>query len=112
MNFNDLTDFEINKAVAEKYYKDLPGLVVTRDVETRDRVVVFKDIEGEVVSVDCVDYTNLWADAGPIISKNRISLEAVICLDDSLAWLAKAKGVPSCGDENPRRAAMIVYLKM
>lgn len=118
-DYSKMSDFELNKAVAEVTYKDLPGLVVVRDVETRDRVTVFKDLGEETVSVCCVDYCNSWTDAGPIILKNRIS----VIFDESDTETPGEKfewcgAISDCHKHqvpylsNPLRAAMIVFLMM
>lgn len=118
MNFNNLTDFELNKAVAEKVFKDLPSLFVARDVETRDRVTVFMEIEGELVSTDCVDYVNSWSDAGQLIEQCGITVIQLMCGK----WAAISRfeldkdnnPLPrfSATDASVLRAAMIVYLQI
>lgn len=115
MNYAEMSDFEINKAVAEKLFKDVVGLIVTRDVPTRDRVIGFKDLDGEIVSFICADYCNSWADAGPIIVNNFISLQFF-----QGNWMASVNPSQETGfraacfieRDNPLRAAMITYLMM
>lgn len=104
-NYEDMSDFEINKAVA---------LIVG---------VTFNDDGAPVRFVECDtgsygDFNEIEfdpcanpADAWPIIEKYRIS---IINLDED-EW--GARGVAYCKSkraihENPLRAAMIVFLKM
>ena len=112
MNYEDMTDYEINKAVATSWLEC--------DYDFDD--------EGEVV--DLIGYqTYLGAhgvpderlekygefnplknvsDAWPIIIKNSIVIE----LRENKSSLAYLKGDAPCEDKNPLRAAMIVYLMM
>lgn len=117
MNYSEMTDFEINKAVAiaeghSCYYGDgsftngLMGRKVT--------------VKGNGV-VGCMDFCNSWADAGPIILSNKISLHAPSLLE---SWSAEFVGSDEDvndgyevdyfhhRDKNPLRAAMIVFLMM
>ncbi|UBB12373.1 phage protein NinX family protein [Pantoea eucrina] len=115
MNYSEMTDFEINKAVAiaeghSCYYGDgsftngLMGRKVT--------------VKGNGV-IGCMDFCNSWADAGPIIEANKI---AMIPESDG-TWFALGNPqiksnwrVQSTGafhnDTTPLRAAMIVFLMM
>ena len=53
------------------------------------------------------DYCNDWADAGPIIADNKISIEPHLFSD---LWLSTSRGVEHASQhENPLRAAMIVF---
>lgn len=116
-DYSKMSDFEINKAVAEHLYKDSPSLIVKRDVPSRPAVTVFCDIGNEeIVSIACADYCNNPADAWPIIVANRIG---VIPAPSDGLWRAAhrdvgADGTPhyfnQCG--NPLRAAMVVFLMM
>lgn len=102
MNYSEMSDFEINKAVAiaeghSCYYGDgsftngLMGRKVT--------------VKGNGV-VGCMDFCNSWADAGPIIEKYGICLIPL-----KKGWLTGINGVDVKND-NPLRAAMIVFLMM
>ena len=107
MNFSELSDFEINKLVAEAL---------------GDYTPVPEGCESEVLgSVECYygktigifqchnDYCNNPNDAWPIILDNRIDLTALKC--EPKTWLA-SNGDFYFRDENPLRAAMIVYLQL
>ncbi len=94
MNYSEMTDFEINKAVASaclnEWYDN--GFCVVRC-----------DDGGRNIFNPC----NSWADAGPIIEQKRISLEFVGM------WRARTyEGIEREANENPLRAAMIVFLMM
>jgi len=99
MNYEQLSDFEINKTVAEAlgiYYADgEDGLSVVVEPEWNSR-----------------DYCNNPSDAWPIIVENRMDI-IPFGFDE---WIS-TKSYPNrpyskAIDENPLRAAMIVFLKM
>lgn len=114
MNYSELSDFEINMAVAH---------LLGATVETSSNLTAcFKpDFEVSVLSpggpVSKFDPCNSWSDAGPIIQKNNIS----ILIDDTTKkWSSasvqdftnvSAYKFGNC-HENPLRAAMIVFLMM
>ncbi|WP_267369227.1 MULTISPECIES: phage protein NinX family protein [unclassified Pantoea] len=100
MNYNEMTDFEINKAVAAaclgEWY-DNGTCVIKCDDDDRS---IFQP-------------SNSWADAGPIIEKNRISIE--FDGDDAAQWCHTISCEGLYGIEyqsNPLRAAMITFLLM
>lgn len=70
MNYEDMSDHEINKRVAEKL-----GLRVSSEsegflfVDTAHRVVNIKPISANV------DYCNNWSDMGPVIQDSGIDIE-------------------------------------
>ncbi|MEU8571718.1 phage protein NinX family protein, partial [Streptomyces pathocidini] len=97
-DYSKMSDFEINKAVAEQLYKDKPSLIVQRDVPSRPAVTVFCDIgDGEIVSILCADYCNNPADAWPIITENNISL----IFDNPSSVMATSNCVGWHSDEEP-----------
>lgn len=118
-DYSNMSDFEINKAVAEELFKERLSLIVKRDVPSRPAVTVFADIgNGEIVSITCADYCNNPANAWTIIVKHGISLthdygewESEACLDLPIGAhgtdeLCSVGGI----DKNPLRAAMIAFL--
>lgn len=103
------SDHELNILVAEK-----EGLSV-------DYGYGFVDSEGKTVCFDLhnskevrINYCNSWADMGPIISANKISIAYRARGDRDLPPQAKRFGVDdhSVVDSNELRAAAIVYLMM
>lgn len=71
--YADLSDFEINKMVAER--RD--GVTVAKNQhldygDRDDRVVIVN--ENKHGNGTCVDYCNSWEDAGPLMVENGISL--------------------------------------
>lgn len=68
--------------------------------------------------VDCAqskDYCNSWADAGPIIQENYLSVECDDMFDapmPSSYWKAHNPKGNHYTDKDPLRAAMIVFLMM
>ncbi|MER7437302.1 phage protein NinX family protein [Pseudonocardia alni] len=117
-DYSKMSDFEINKAVAEQLYKDKPSLIVQRDVPSRPAVTVFCDIgDGEIVSILCADYCNNPADAWPIITENNISLifdnpSSVMATSNCVGWHSDEEPPIHSSSNNPLRAAMIVFLMM
>lgn len=96
MNYSEMTDFEINKAVAgrllaEWYHNSI--------------CLVRCDDDNRSIFNPC----NSWADAGPIIQEESISLIKY----DTNQWRARSrKCLAGFIDINPLRAAMIVLLMM
>ena len=92
MNYEDMSDDQIDLAVDERLGREL-GIGLIRFRYCRD-----------------------WADAGPIIFDNRISTEWASGDDWRATVTTQGQAGPylvfTAMDENPRRAAMIVYLKM
>lgn len=98
-DYSKMSDFDINKAVAELHGYDtkpiqffaLQGLSKVRTTER------------------FFDYCKSWADAGPIIEKEKISL-----IFGFSHWDAMSEAGESLQAEevNPLRAAMIVFLMM
>tara|TARA_R110002096_G_scaffold315227_6_gene509476 strand:- start:1458 stop:1808 length:351 start_codon:yes stop_codon:yes gene_type:complete len=111
IDYDAMTDPQINKAVAiycgfELHSEDEISCWVTKFISAGygPRHVV------SLVS----DYCNNWADAGPIIVENRITIEAET---KGGLWNAyhedfPANFVESGLDDDPLHAAMIVFLKM
>lgn len=112
MNYNEMTDFEINKAVAvvlgypeencEYGWFGKPDVGVEWDERTGYPTKSF-------------DFCNSWADAGRIIEENKITLAF-----DGGEWWADSAAYWVDGNEwqitgeshhNPLRAAMQAFLK-
>lgn len=95
MNYTEMTDFEINKAVAEVHLNEWfeNGICVAR-------------IEGSSRSI--FNPCNSWADAGPIIERERITITSALRRDwwDAIDISADIE----VRHVNPLRAAMIVFL--
>lgn len=108
MNYEDMSDPEINKAVA-----DALGLKTTSQYD--DFIAVRKKGFGQWVEVD---YCNNPSDAWPIIFHSQISLTSPNSFGTEEIWdaeyfIPKNTGeVISENNKNPLRAAMIVFLKM
>lgn len=106
MNYSEMSDFEINGMIADSTQKF--------GDYTQARGLTFIHEYGEPVGefgALCLgwkefDPCNSWADAGPIIQKYRITLDA-----DLDIWFARDENNVHT-DENPLRAAMIVFLMM
>jgi len=110
MNYEDMSDFEINKAVAEAIGHQV---CVSHHPGSENAIII---VNG---SARAVDYCNNWSDGGPIIVENGIGLAfKPHCECDG--WVAarhiygalESNREPFTYHENPLRAAMIVFLKM
>lgn len=113
MNYEEMSDFEINSLVAKKYL----GLFVdvSKSKGKLDSDAWLIDSEGLLRWTNynpCQDPKHAW----PIIAKNYISIELD---EDCLAEAYVLKSYASdemdrifCLNENPLRAAMICFLKM
>ena len=117
MKYEEMSDQQINHAV---------GMIVSRDnisaISATGEVCVHDfNASGVCISWKVFDPCNSWADAGPIIQENKISLHALMFGD---GWMAEYTGheydVNDCfevdhheaHDRNPRRAGLIVFLMM
>lgn len=110
MNYSEMSDFEINREVAEKV-----GGFLAKDIFEEEQTV-FKWHPGNKYSK--FDPCNSWADAGPIIQGNKIT----ILHDEQLGWCAGVAcwvdgyefGFSKCeyAHPNPLRAVMCVFLMM
>ena len=119
MNYEDMTDFEINKAVASEigiYWHSSPSNNNSKSWFYSDNYNECNTSKGEV-AIELPDYCNSPADAWPIILENKISIvfdehetyvnQGVI---ESYPWVKHERKVKD--GESPLRAAMIVYLMM
>ncbi|QGX91681.1 DUF2591 domain-containing protein [Tatumella sp. TA1] len=113
MNYQEMTDFEINKAVAialgHKCYYENGSF-------TNGRMGSSVVVKGNGI-VGSVNFCKSWADAGQIAQENKISVlfdeqgmchaahEA--CWVDGVEWQ-----IDGIVDENPCRAICIVFLMM
>ncbi|MGA6732359.1 phage protein NinX family protein [Escherichia coli] len=120
MDYSQLSDFEINVAVFEAIHNGSPDYK-----EGENGAMVFISFEGDIVNGDAVEVEvergsfNPCAnpsDAEPIIVENRIG---IIPAPENGLWKAAHRKVGSDStpyhmtqDENPLRAAMIVFLMM
>jgi hypothetical protein len=122
-DYSKMSDFEINKAVAEELFKERLSLIVKRDVPSRPAVTVFADIgNGEIVSITCADYCNNPADAWPIITDMRPNIIPV--RSKSAKWSIAVNTGQTLNemdmdenkffytDSNLLRGCMIVFLMM
>ena len=126
MNYNEMTDFEINKLVAEKLDEAflLPYIVTFND---SNEVVYLCEKDGisSIYPIAHFDPCNNPSDAWPIILENNIKLYIDDEYDD-VGNLVKScnaytgtqassnteYGKFNVDHKNPLRAAMIVYLMM
>lgn len=111
-NYSAMSDFEINKSVA--LLCCIEGVCINDDGFPVKNII--DDSPGSYSGGDYIEYDfdpcNSWADAGPIIQENKISL--TFSKSDCVATKIINDGAryrESYG-ENPLRAAMIVFLMM
>lgn len=124
MDYSKMSDFEINKAVAESVFIDREGLEVVRSMPARNEITVFADKKGELVCIAAADYCNNAADAWPIIAENGISLikctvgsgywsaEIITDIDEVTDKIFQCQSSFDYQDAKSLRAAMIVYLQL
>lgn len=106
MNYNEMSDFEINKLVSYHYGYDF---------SLGSKVFVF-DAEESTSSSGMprlVDYCNSWNDMGPVIEEYGIQLN----YNEHDKWFASSYfnqwlNEPVTLNANPLRAAAICYLMM
>lgn len=115
MNYSEMSDFEINRLVAMK----IEGVESNDDGTPNFAVDCFLKGEGNSAYVlwcgddefSTFDPCNSWADAGPIVEKSGIGIMPML-----MGWRAATergcRDYTSIANENPLRAAMIVFLMM
>lgn len=109
MNYSNMSGYEINNRVHNilvcdaKYDLMVEGYRVTwKNRETgEETVTVRKEYDKQFKN-----YIRSWSDAGPIIERERITLDS-----DIDVWFARDDNCCHT-HENPLRAAMIVFLMM
>ena len=126
MDYDQLSDFEINTAVFETLYGGTPDYK-----EGDNGAMILISYEGDIVGGDAVEVEvergmfnpcNNPTDAWSIIHKEGISIAFDSWEDEWLAWgefnfdplgwnMRKTPEIAR-GDKNPLRAAMIVFLMM
>lgn len=109
MNYQEMSDFEINCRVHFRNYDKLrfeKGKFYYSNRSGREMV-----IGKYLYKFDRPDYCNSWADAGPIAEENEIGVVKVLN-----GWCATNDYATHEGvffvDRNPRRAICIVFLMM
>ncbi len=108
-NYSEMSDSEINKAVAFA----LGSRIVKSGFNTDYYWYEYGFIHlAPMGPVENFDPCKSWADAGPIIEANEISLNSVY--EGGPCWLSFAgdDGETVHTDTSPLRAAMIVFLMM
>lgn len=105
MNYSEMSDSQINDAVA----------IARGKLIRKGKALSLYQVDGEDL---CTDFCNSWADAGPIIQQNNISLLKCEQMESWMAgnsyWVDGAEWSVNwlSGDKKPLRAAMIAYLMM
>lgn len=113
MNYAEMTDFEINKAVAVALggvaTTDYKGLAIY-DMGESQPLVVSQCMHSKGDFLPC----SSWADAGPVIQANSIGLIAPFAGEEPGGWTAyDPLSKDTCAShDSPLRAAMIVFLMM
>lgn len=114
MNYAEMTDFEINKAVAiaRGYAEENCDFGWTGKPDVG---VEWNEQTG--YPTKSFNYCNSWADAGPIIESKGISIVKF----EGDHWIADGKAywvdgvewnIGGVGNKKPLRAAMIIFLMM
>jgi len=108
MNYEEMSDFEINKSVAKIEFKEFPEYVYDDSgLLKNDSVSIFREY-GRYIGIR--DYCNNPSDAWPIITENKIDFEWLSVFVEA----SDITGKHSYEDfnNNALRACMIVFLKM
>lgn len=100
MNYKGMNDFEINLLVAK--------LTLEFEDITTVPMMGMSVRWSDGANWHHFNPCNSWADAGPIIKNNRIPIHPVASYWQAGFGMDK----PLVADENPLRAAMIVFLMM
>lgn len=118
MDYSQLSDFEINKRIAETVYSIE---VVADDFYAKDVPFAYHRDEQVFIFID-EPLSGAWrsynpchnpADAWPIIAVNKINIEWHEWKSAEFKPYALNNAtMKSCYDDNPLRAAMIVFLMM
>lgn len=112
MNYEDMSDFQINSAVAENVLWNIRDC---EEIYCNDKTGTCSWADG--ANWHKFDPCNNPSDAWPVILANRIMLNPY-CADD--LWKAEVpcgfdgffKTYATCYHHNPLRAAMVVFLMM
>ena len=103
MDYESMSDFEINKAVAElQPFTNVVGDGAYPSISESAVHVEQRTFKYGNINELGVDYCNNPSDAWPIIVENRIVVDP-----SGHAWSSEFS---ICSDKNPLRAACIVYL--
>lgn len=107
MDYDKLSDFDINKAVAEELYPDYTWCAVSPELDRghADSVVAWEGGEAYIY-----DYCNNPSDAWPIIVENKIGIHWLGGVDG--LWSARTVHTSIVKGKNPLKCAMIVFLMM
>ena len=121
-NYDDMSDFQINKAVAEALYPAYHWMAIPDYIDKghTNSVIAYDDQGNRHDEGYIFDYCNNPSDMHPIILEHKISTGWAFTANDVCIWEAVItnQGRPGAfmrvhqHDENPLRAAAIVYLKM
>lgn len=131
MNYSEMTDFEINCAVAKAlgmghaFFFSKSEDDFCEGIELNERGPIWQSREYvvngyRVSNGNCFNPCNLWADAGPIIEANKLSINAH-GLHAWMAWKNTGTNLEeirsnrhqiSAISEKPLRAAMECFLKV
>ncbi|HBU8849384.1 TPA: DUF2591 family protein [Citrobacter sedlakii] len=114
MDYSQLSDFEINKRVADIV---MNGTWHVRPSHPDNTTGGWLYDSNGIQTYDLPDYCNSPESAWPIITKNRISIEfdGDNSTEPQTTWCHTANLNRTCGtnyQKNPLRAAMITFLLM
>ncbi len=116
MNYEDMSDLEINKAVACKL--GLRFFIKPNSNGNQTEDWIYGGIGSPHEMTELADYCNSWADMGPLIFRTPIDIECddTFFGDNFIAgeslWVAHNPNGSHYHHKNPLRAAAIVYLMM
>lgn len=106
MNYDQMSDFEINRAVATALGITNWYVKPNSEMNETDSWLYSDNVEGDALHLK--NYCNNPSDAWPIITENRIAISPYC----DQGWFADHDSSVIVDDANPLRAAMLVYLMM
>lgn len=118
MNYQEMSDFDINCAVArligDEVYSNNKGCTKHKAYRIGDR---YRDVYSSGWSTDVFDPCNSWADAGPILEESGITIimdnpSMPLATNNCVGWYSDEVKPLHHANENPRRAGLVVFLMM
>lgn len=109
MDWNNKSDFEVNKRLAE-----LLGMAIyecqSASVKAKGNAVLICDSSAPY-GIREVDYCNSWADIGLLIEKYELKIDPRRTMEKLPYMVSFSDRIWAC-DKNPRRASAICIIKL
>lgn len=110
MNYDELSDFEVNRNICLKLYPEVEYIPPLEDTcnygeESSAQVIIETGVKGFLV-----DYCNSWEDVGPLIEEYKICIGWYESSDKCEAVIPIEGGMHRQHDKSPTRAAAVCLL--